>query len=486
MPKVYLEKRDCESYPVPDYYYCPSEFYPEYPFSQDTLSPERNEVYDMVRSSLFGMGLDRDRYGTSAWNPLGDFVQKDARIMLKPNWVNHTNNIGGLDCTVTHPSIIRCIIDYCCIAGASEIIIGDAPIQDCNLESLLETNNYNRMFSFFQLHNIMLSVLDFRVTHAQRLTRFPATYQQIRNSQQQTHKHLFFDLGTHSYHNSTNPAIYKIAVYHDEYLNLNHHDDTHVYSVYKLFFDMDLIINLPKPKTHRFAGLTGAQKNLVGVCPDKEFLPHYRRGTIKNGGDEADYLSVLGKINRKLHELAFYNMEKGVFWKQYVYKLISMMTMRLRVFDKHQKYDFGQWYGNDTIWRTILDINLIAMYGNPDGTIDFNGKPRSILTVGDLIIAGERAGPLTPQPKPLGIILSSDNNALFDYVFSKIAGSPVNCIPTVDYALKDSRIFINDSDTIVLNTNLEMLDGLKLEELSFPSAWTLRPSPYWDELFEIK
>ena len=31
-----------------------------------------NEVYDAVRSALHGLGLDRERFGTPEWNPIGD------------------------------------------------------------------------------------------------------------------------------------------------------------------------------------------------------------------------------------------------------------------------------------------------------------------------------------------------------------------------------------------------------------------------------
>jgi hypothetical protein len=49
--------------------------------------------------------------------------------------------------------------------------------------------------------------------------------------------------------------------------------------------EADVIINLPKPKTHKKTGLTGAIKNLVGLVGDKELLPHHRNGGATDGGD---------------------------------------------------------------------------------------------------------------------------------------------------------------------------------------------------------
>ena len=67
----------------------------------------------------------------------------------------------------------------------------------------------------------------------------------------------------------------------------------------------DLIVNLPKMKTHQKAGVTGALKNLVGCNGEKAFLVHYLKGRPCDGGDEfppdvpwAVRLQVLGRAGR--------------------------------------------------------------------------------------------------------------------------------------------------------------------------------------------
>jgi hypothetical protein len=162
--KIYLEKRDCFNYPSSGFFYNLHIYYPEYPFLENALSPEKNEIYDMTRTSLAGIGLDIHHYGNKLWNPLGKYVKPGSRILLKPNWVNNVNPAGGLDCMVTHPSIICCLIDYCVIAGAKTIEIGDAPIQDCDLDDLLEKHGYNYVFDFFSARGIDVLVTDFRHT----------------------------------------------------------------------------------------------------------------------------------------------------------------------------------------------------------------------------------------------------------------------------------------------------------------------------------
>ena len=49
--------------------------------------------------------------------------------------------------------------------------------------------------------------------------------------------------------------------------------------------EADVIVNLPKLKTHKKAGVTCALKNLIGINGNKEYLPHHRIGGHNLGGD---------------------------------------------------------------------------------------------------------------------------------------------------------------------------------------------------------
>ena len=51
----------------------------------------------------------------------------------------------------------------------------------------------------------------------------------------------------------------------------------------------------------------------------------------------------------------------------------------------------GNWYGNNTTWRMVLDLNRCLLYGNKDGTIRKKNKKRyySVIVV---IIGMERIG----------------------------------------------------------------------------------------------
>src|SRR5262249_49113380 len=99
------------------------------------------------------------------WNPIGDLVQPGARVVIKPNWVLHVNQSGGpLDCVVTHPSVLRAIIDYVLLAGPSSLVVGDAPIQGCDLARLWRDGGYDTLRAHSDRMSIPITWTDFRRT----------------------------------------------------------------------------------------------------------------------------------------------------------------------------------------------------------------------------------------------------------------------------------------------------------------------------------
>jgi hypothetical protein len=74
----------------------------------------------------------------------------------------------------------------------------------------------------------------------------------------------------------------------------------------------------------------------------------------------------------------------------------SSVTSSLRGFTELGRITWG----NDTIWRTCLDLNKILLYGLPDGSMrpDRLDQRRTHLVFLDAIISGEGAGPMRPDP----------------------------------------------------------------------------------------
>jgi len=106
------------------------------------------------------------------------------------------------------------------------------------------------------------------------------------NIQSEDHFTLF-DLGRESLLEpiSDNRSRFRVAWYDHRLMAKTHHPGVHQYLVAKEVVDADVIINLPKLKTHKKAGVTCALKNLIGINGNKEYLPHHRVGGPKTGGD---------------------------------------------------------------------------------------------------------------------------------------------------------------------------------------------------------
>lgn len=121
--------------------------------------------------------------------------------------------------------------------------------------------------------------------------------------------------------------------------------------------------------------------------------------------------------------------------------LINGVFYKLMVLTHKERFQEGSWYGNDTIWRTILDINKILLYSDKNGVLS-NNKKRIIFNVADMIISGEKEGPLIPSNKEVGLIVASFNQLNMDRSICKIMGFDPKKIKYINegYKLKKFKI----------------------------------------------
>jgi len=95
------------------------------------------------------------------------------------------------------------------------------------------------------------------------------------------------------------------------------------------------------------------------------------------------------------------------------------------------RFTEGSWYGNDTIWRTILDLNKLIIYTDKNGIL--TGKPqRTIFNICDMIVSGEKEGPLLPSDKKVGLIVAGFNQLNNDYTIAQIMGFEPNKIRYIE------------------------------------------------------
>ncbi len=474
MSIVYLEKRDVYSYPKSDQLYAPEERYPEYPFAEITESG--NPVYDMVRQSLIGLGLDKENFGTPEWNPLGDIITPGDCVVLKPNLVKHCENESRYECTVTHPSVIKPLIDYCIIAKAGRIILGDAPIQGADMEQIKKDLKINELIEYYTQKDVQVEFIDFRnlVVVSQN-----GILHTVRQKTEDENDFTTVHLGKKSKHYSGKPETYQICGYVDDQINRMHNEETHDYVISSHILAADVIINIPKPKTHRFAGLTGAQKNFVGSCSDKESLPHFKAGAPCCGGDETDSTSFISKQVSKYYKKYLISCKKEKFTRAKFEHLLYCFFERIK---GKSFFTHGAWYGNDTIWRTIIDLNKIMYFADKQGNMIWGVPQRKIITIGDMIVSGQKDGPLEPTAKELGVVLASTNCAIFDYVFCKITGFDEKLIPTMHHSVRNTDLSIEDWQNVVLSSNDEWFDKKRIVDVITKDECRFMAHPFWEKV----
>lgn len=457
-------------YPDKEYAFAPSEMYPEYPFDESTLSKKKNEIYKMFRDGLIMLGLDRDNFGTKDWNPLGDFISPGDYVVLKPNMVLHENHIkaNGIECLITHPSIVRAALDYVVIAlgNTGHIVVGDAPLQSCDFPKLVQEQGYNLLVGFFQKQGIGVELKDFRLVKSR-------VNHGIVNviSQEEAKNCTVVELGEISEHHSDGYERLRVTNYNPDEMKKHHNEKCHEYMVATPILQADVIINLPKPKTHRKAGLTGALKNLIGINGNKDWLPHHKKGAICSGGDEYYGRNIFKSAEANLLDY----INKGTWEGQVIPQMLRWIRKTCALLENWTSSDNfheGSWYGNDTIWRTIIDLNRILLYADKSGVMQKN-KQRKVFIIGDMIISGEGEGPLMPSPIYKGIMLFGWNAVAFDMVVADAMGFDYRKIPSIYKCYGQEKYPLTDFDEDEVVKKIDTNRNAKLDKRAFnpTSGW---------------
>jgi uncharacterized protein (DUF362 family) len=438
----------------PDPPYSPSEKYPEYPFSDISSSP--NEVYQSIRNLLFELNFDKDRFGLSTWNPLGDIIKPGYTVFIKPNLVNSYHFSGGnIQSVITHGSIIRTIIDYVIIAlqNKGKIIVGDSPERVADFSTIINISGLGEIKRFYEKNNINIEILDLRREHIEYgygaikkrifLKGDPRGYKKI-------------DLGEISkFNNLSDERLSKLygADYNRKETLFHHKKNKHIYEISNSILLSDVIVSIPKLKTHQKAGVTLNLKGFIGCTGNKNLIPHRSLGDPSNGGDTYSQppATSRGYIFRSIedflkdHLLGRYeNIYSAILFST----ILNFISKILFVPENDKKYIGGGWYGNDTLWRSICDIHYLINFSDKEGVL--RDKPqRLFFSIVDGVIAGERNGPIEPDERKEGLLIAGQDLLSVDIICTKIMGFNPLKIPY----LKNSIIQfgLNQNEIIILS-----------------------------------
>lgn len=424
----------------------PPQAYPELGFLPGETNSQ-NGVYASVRRLLQKLKLDADHVGTADWSPFADLVPAGGRVVLKPNFVRHYSEKpnGSFETVITHPSILRPLIDYALKAVGPEgsVIVADAPQYDCDVDKLLERSRLLELLDWY-LRALRRRVewRDLRVefgrhvhgvqTEKRKLPGDPEGYEAV-------------DLGSASEFASMQAQHLRLlrGADYDEEVTIRHHvNGRNEYLVSRTVLTADLVINLPKVKTHKKSGVTLSMKNLIGINGDKNWLPHYRAGFQERGGDEFPQPDPYSRLRRAGAEMARRLLKRGIG---------APLIRRLRALEEASglgaRARNGNWWGNDTIWRTTIDLNKIFYLADRRGNL---GAPsaRRVLNVYDGIISGEGDGPMGPDDRPIGLLAGGEDGVAVDAVLAWIMGFDWRRIPVIANAVGElaGGIRITDYD----------------------------------------
>ncbi len=417
----------------------PSERFPEYRFSE--ISREPNEVYAAVRELFKVLLLDSERYGLKAWNPLGEIISPGDQVVIKPNFVMDRHYLGGdYSSVVTHGSVIRAIMDYVAIAlqWEGQIIIADAPMLDNDFYRIIKQTGLEEVVDFYTRQGLKVKFYDLRVENVEiydglivrrfKLPGDPAGYVTIDLASDSEFARIAY---LHKRYRGSDYDSHETAKYHN--------DKANKYLLSKTVLDSDVFINVPKLKTHKKIGVTLNLKNLIGINGDKNWIPHYRVGSPKQNGDEYTTANALrhmeSLLKDRFKEKAFALAESESKVGLYVARKLRRIQKAIVENTGLTKIRAGGWYGNDTIWRSVLDLNKILLYADTDGKMHTT-QQRKFFSIIDGIIGGEGDGPVITKAKPCGALVGGFNPLAVDICTTRLMGFDYHKFAQFENALR--------------------------------------------------
>lgn len=411
-------------------------------YKRDYLFAEDNPVYRAVEKVLVSLKLDQKNAYSSNWNPFVKIIKPGNKVVIKPNLVasrDREKKLKGdvLLASSTNPSVLRPLIDYSwkALKGKGKISIVDTPLEGSDFGQTVRDLGLAKMIDFLRkqegmnielldlrhfkiiplmlLDNFILGNYSFNIglLIRKKLSGDPRGYTIIDLKKDSFLSQEGWNYNRLRFHRA-NPGV-----------PINYHSLTrNEYSIAKTVLNADVFINVPKLKTHKKAGVTLSLKNLVGIVNEKYWLPHFRAGSPPLGDE---YL-----CQPKIKDLFFDKISRLPLFLGN-----SLIFNIVKINNKRPVISGGAWEGNDTLWRTILDINKILFLADKKGRL-LKRKQRKHFTLIDGIIAGEGDGPISPIPKRCGLLIAGFNPLLVDLLTVKVMGFNYQKLKQISQAIK--------------------------------------------------
>jgi uncharacterized protein (DUF362 family) len=284
---------------------------------------------------------------------IGKVVRPGDVVLIKPNLINTYDGESG---NVTHSSFIEPLVEVCHRAGASKIFVGDGS-GDIDTSATFTTSGMKKVVDRLRSDGIPVEFVDLNYDKNPETNEFDTV------------------------------SLGKDALIPNQ-----------TYRVAHTVLISDVIISVPKLKTHALAGISVALKNTVGIAAGGYYgFPKRRENRLPHGDD-----------NNPL--------------------------------------------ANDVIWRMILDLHRIAL-----GRYSDSPKERKYLAVVDGVVAGsyDKVLDLGDQhwlpvwkPVKVGAIIAGIDPVAVDAVSARVMGCRPEKIPTIYHASEIGWGAMNDIEIV--------------------------------------
>jgi uncharacterized protein (DUF362 family) len=413
------------------------------------------------------------------------------RVVLKPNWVLHeTDPTFPIRALVTDARVIEAVAEACLelFPCAESILVGDCPLQYADWPLMCEQSGLTSVIN--RLAKTSQGKVVFRDLRKDVFQKVEGSFMVPgENAPGDRAGYRVVALGSRSHLEPISDQASRFAVndYSAAVTSSNHRQGAHNYFVSQSLLNADLFINLPKWKTHGKSGITGALKNLVGINGDKAYLPHFRRGAPKWGGDEYSdqnrwlywIQTTLRETLQKRSRLAFRALRPG--WE--MVKRLRGIETRLdnpAASPKNFYIAGGSWHGNQTIWRMIYDLNLVTQCMNAEGQLQ-PVPPRHYFCIVDGLSSGEGNGPLQPLPRETDWLIFGDDPFAIDATLCHFMGFAPEKVPVIAHRREFAGPNWGRFDLADLEAEL---DDRRIRVLDSPLDFHFVPPPGWRNQIE--
>lgn len=444
----------------------------------DSGSPHYKNM-ESIKSSVY---QSLDKLGLAP-----DFFANAKKVILKPNWVKeHDERTPGPNAwehVVTHPYVIEAVAEYVGlrIASGGSVVVCDAPQTDSSFAALRKYCDLDQILTRLskKCPDISFEILDLRPEEWHAVDGVTVDKIQLEGDPLGDTKVCLNENSEFLGYDGEGKLFG--ASYNMTETNARHQGTIQEYLLCRSPMEADIFINIPKLKTHKKVGLTCALKNLVGINANKNWLPHHTEGTPEDGGDQFPANtskaklehSWMGKIKRFLSNNPSYSR-----------LFVPLKKLgRLYFGDTGAVVRSGNWYGNDTCWRMVLDLNKCLFFF--DGLGKRRSCPPKYLAVVDGIIGGEGNGPMAPDPVGAGMILAGTHPTAVDMAAAKVMSFNYRKVKLLDQAFKMEKLSFTNfkPEEIEIVSNHDAWEG-KLED--FESPFQFRPHFGWVGAIEDK